>query len=96
MSEKIVVPLAALGLCEGCEVLVDMTRLPTDAMDAAWVCNDCKKELTYESFGYEEVAGKWNRTRWIGANGKWTDIQPAEDFTLGGYYVLVKHLRHFW
>lgn len=87
---KIEVRLAALGLCEGCEASVNMQQLPLDAMDAVWRCGNCNTELTSKSFGYEQDGtGKWNRSRWVGSDGKWTAEKPTQDFTLGRFLVCV-------
>ena len=88
--ERIVHP-AGLGLCEHCQILLTMEDMPSESMDAEWRCPKCNGILTSKTFGYEELdKEKWERTRWVGKDGKWTNEKPREDFDLGHWHVSEK------
>ena len=78
---------AALGLCEHCGVLLDMSSLPPEAMDAVWKCPKCGKELTGKSLGYDP---KHKKVHWVGPDGRWSDIEPEEDFSIGDLSVVMR------
>lgn len=83
------VSCAALGLCEHCQGLVDLTQMPTESTDAKWNCpyHDCGKELTHKSFGYSSGGEDAEKVKWVGPGGKWVDRKPTEDFELNGLEV---------
>ena len=81
------VHIAALGRCEHCGTILNVSDAPADAMDAVWKCPKCKKEITGLSFGYD---GNNQKFRWVGPNGEWTRTKPKEDFNLGNLLVVVQ------
>jgi len=81
------IQLASLGLCEHCGELLTMQDLPVEAINAVWKCPKCKGILTYKSFGYEQIKGKWQKTRWVGEDGKWTETKPTAGFVLGSWFI---------
>ena len=85
MAPKVPVLVDALGACEHCGVLVNITNLPVDAMGATWRCRECDGELTHRSFGYRSAQG--GKEKWVGPGGRWTEKRPINDFELGPYCV---------
>jgi len=81
-----IVLLAALGLCEHCGVLLSLQGMPLEAIDAEWKCPKCNKVINNKSFGYEQ-SGK--KVKWVGKDGKWTNVKPDEDFKLGNLEVRI-------
>ena len=92
MAVRRVVSAASLGLCEHCNALLTMEDLPSGAMDAKWLCpsTSCGKVLTHLSFGYEQIQGRWRKTRWVGPDGKWTYDKESipGSFDLGSFHVV--------
>lgn len=78
--------IEALGLCEHCGELINITGMPTESLDAPWCCPSCKKELSHLSFGYDDPSG--GRVRWVGLDGSWTAKRPIKDFSLRNLHVL--------
>jgi hypothetical protein len=85
-TENKPVSLAGLGLCEHCGILVTSENMPGDSMDAVWKCPKCEKVLSEKSFGFENGKRKF----WVGADKKWTEQKPTEDFNLGTWLVLIR------
>lgn len=90
MKTQTSVYLESIGLCEHCGALLTIQDVPAEAMDADWKCRKCKGILTNKTFGYEEVDGKWQKTQWVGSDGKWTKTKPTDNFDLGSWYVIIK------
>lgn len=92
MSKKVtpgrIVNVEALGLCEHCGTLQDLTNLPMDAIDAEWVCGVCKKTLTMKSFGYEDRGEDCEKTRWVGPGKKWVKEKCKDNFNIGNLLVI--------
>ena len=88
MTIQRTVSVNSLGICEHCGTVISMQDAPADAIDAKWLCPKCDKELTNKSFGYEEIKGKWGKTKWVGADGKWTGTEPTKSFDLGSFFVV--------
>jgi len=78
--------IEALGLCEHCGQLIDISGLPAEAMNADWGCHHCGKKLTNKTFGYDEGGTK---IKWVGPDLKWVNQKPAEWFSLGKTSVRV-------
>lgn len=91
MSE--IVHIAALGLCEHCGVLLNISNLPAEAMDADWVCPKCNKKTTGASFGYNKENVK---VKWVGPGGVWVDAEPSDDFDLGNDLHVVLRMPRYW
>lgn len=82
-----IVHIAALGLCEHCGVLLNISDMPAEAMDADWVCPGCNRKTTGASFGYNE---KQIKVRWVGPGGVWVNAEPNTDFNLGHMLVVLR------
>lgn len=87
------VSVDSLGLCEHCSVLLTLEDMPLEAINAELHCSSCQGVLSGLSFGYDEVDGKPERTRWVNYQKKWCQTRPTADFDLGNWSVRV---RHFW
>ena len=83
------VHVAALGLCEHCGVMLNVSNMPGDAMDAVWKCPNpkCGKEITGASFGFDK---KNVKIKWVGPGGVWVNTQPKRDFKLGNMLVVLR------
>lgn len=79
--------ISGLGLCQHCGVLLSIELIPQEAISCRWFCPKCKKEVDHESFGYDQ---KGERVKWVGADLKWTNLAPEEDFKLGGLSLVVR------
>ena len=80
--------LESIGKCEYCGEVFSTGGIPEDSTNTVWVCPECKEELTYASFGFEESLGVWKRVRWVGEDGKWTETRPEKSFYLDGTFIL--------
>jgi hypothetical protein len=85
-----IVLLAALGLCEHCGELLTIQDLPAEAIDADWKCPKCHGVITHVTFGYDQGGRGAKIIRWVGKDGKWTDVKPEEDFRLGDWFITVE------
>lgn len=82
--------LAAIGLCEHCGGLVDITDYASDeTMNADWLCGHCSKPLGHLSFGFDRATQGAQKVKWVGPNGTWVDSKPEEDFKLGNITILI-------
>jgi len=100
MSKKVtsgtVVNVEALGLCEHCGALQNLTNLPVDAIDAEWVCSVCGKILTEKSFGYEGKDEDCKKTQWVGPGKKWLKEKCKDDFNIGNLLVIPEPPRQWY
>lgn len=93
--------VSSLGICEHCQTLLSMQDMPAESISAVWKCPKCKGILSYKSFGYEitgkddQKRDKYNKTRWVGPNGKWSNEKPKEDFNLGDWHVIINMPRFY-
>lgn len=82
-----------LGICEHCGKVLDYAELyaKTGQPDDSWDCPyaDCRSRLTYKTWGYELVNGKYDKVLYVGPEGKWVDSCPSEHFKLGDLQVYV-------
>lgn len=88
MSGEVMVQLAGLGLCEHCSVPLSIEGMLAEALDAEWRCPNCSGILSHRSFGYASEGG--GKEKWVDPDGKWTTTKPVEDFTLGGWCVVIR------
>jgi hypothetical protein len=77
----------ALGICEHCGTILDITGFPSESMDADWICPNCKRILSHLSFGYDKETEDAKRVKWVGPGGKWVDKAP-NIFKLDGAEVI--------
>ena len=88
MDKQRTVFLEDLGLCEHCGALSSLKDMPARS-NISWRCLRCGRKLTIESFGYKRRDGTYRKIKWVNGSCKWTEIKPAEDFKLGGLYVMI-------
>jgi len=100
MSKKVIpgrlVCVEALGLCEHCGALQDVTNLPADAMSAKWGCSACGKILTGKSFGYGGKGRSYKKIRWVGPGKKWVNEKCKDDFNIGNLLVIPEPLKTYY
>lgn len=87
---RMIIPIESIGKCEYCLVLLTIENLGSDAVNAEWRCPNCQRVLTHLSFGYENSKG--GKKFWIGINGEWVSQKPENNFELGNWDVIVRHL----
>jgi phage FluMu protein Com len=85
---KRLVRIAGLGICEYCGVLLSVEGMAAEAIDVRWRCPNCKKILTFRSFGYKKTGKIFKRIKWVGPKGKWVKQKPQQDFELGNWSVI--------
>jgi len=84
--------IGCLGSCEHCEVVINISDFPAEAMNADWVCLSCGGILTHKSFGYASEKG--DKVKWVGPEGELVDKRPEEDFIFGNLDVCVNPIPY--
>ena len=88
MDKQRTVSLEDLGLCEHCRAFSFLKDMPARS-NISWRCLRCGKKLTIENFGYKRQDGTYRKVKWVGGNCEWTENKPTENFSLGGWHVMI-------
>ena len=82
------VTVNALGKCEYCGCILNVSHFSAEAINATWKCPECDGELSHESFGFDKATKDAKKVRWVGPDRNWQDEEPQESFQLGELRVL--------